>query len=292
MSCPPLTLGDGVRIGPDVAVAPGAAIGHHTHVDQGTVIGPSARLGSFVRVSSGVRVGPNAEVGDHSTLAPCCAVDGLVGRKCGLGRDVAVAAGARVVDGVQLKAGVRVGSDTPASSGSVAALTAPSAPRVSLLVSRRPRTVLGRVLALLRGALRSIRAGLAAMRTAKRLFGELSTGPLATLPGRTTQRPTEICVRMRDEDIGRHLRAAPAEAEAWLRSASAIGLTSGSPISGFGRSTHCSFRTIQGISFLAAFSKRKTGRTSPSATSTSCSDSRRFLHTLRWHCATATDTSL
>ena len=84
-----------------------------------------------------------------------------------------------------------------------------------------------------------------------------------------------ICVRMRDEDLGRHLRAAPAEAEAWLRSASAIGLTSGSPISGFGRSTHFSFQTIQGISFLAAFSKRKTGRTSPSATSTSCSDSRR-----------------
>ena len=57
LSYPPLTLGDGVRIGPAVAVAPGAAVGHGTHVDQDTVVGPSARLGSFVRVSSGVRVG-------------------------------------------------------------------------------------------------------------------------------------------------------------------------------------------------------------------------------------------
>ena len=159
LSYPPLTLGDGVRIGPAVAVAPGAAIGHGTHVDQGTVIGPSARLGSFVRVSSGVRVAPNAEVGDHSTLAPCCAVDGLVGRNCRLGRDVAVAAGARVVDGVQLNAGVRVRSDTPVSSGSLASLTTPSAPQVSHRASRRPRTVLGRVLAPLRVALRSIWPG-------------------------------------------------------------------------------------------------------------------------------------
>ena len=161
MSYPPLTLGDGVRIGPAVAVAPGAGGGHGTHVDQDTVIGPSARLGSFVRVSSGVRVAPNAEVGDHSTLAPCCAADGLVGRNCRLGRDVAVAAGARVVDGVQLNAGVRVRSDTPASSGSLAqaSLTTPSAPKVSLRASRRLRTVLGRVLAPLRVALRSIWPG-------------------------------------------------------------------------------------------------------------------------------------
>ena len=138
MSYPPLTLGDGVRIGPAVAVAPGAAVGHGTHVDQDTVIGPSARLGSFVRVSSGVRVAPNAEVGDHSTLAPCCAVDGLVGRNCRLGRDVAVAAGARVVDGVQLNAGVRVRSDTPASSGSLASLTTPSKSRTGLLVGPAP----------------------------------------------------------------------------------------------------------------------------------------------------------
>ena len=159
LSYPPLTLGDGVRIGPAVAVAPGAAVGHGTHVDQDAVIGPFARLGSFVRVSSGVRVAPNAEVGDHSTLAPCCAVDGLVGRNCRLGRDVAVAAGARVVDGVQLNAGVRVRSDTPASSGSLASLTTPSAPQVSHRASRRPRTVLGRVLAPLRVALRSIWPG-------------------------------------------------------------------------------------------------------------------------------------
>ena len=141
VSCPPLTLGDGVRIGPGVAVAPGAAVGHGTHVDQDTAIGPSARLGSFVRVASGVRVAPNAEVGDRSTLAPGCAVDGLVGRNCRLGRDVEVAAGARVADGVQLGAGERVRADTPAC-GSLASLTAPSAPQVTLRASDRPRTVL------------------------------------------------------------------------------------------------------------------------------------------------------
>ena len=159
LSCPPLTLGDRVRIGPAVVVAPGAAVGHGTEVDQDTTIGASARLGSFVRVASGVRVAPNAEVGDHSTLAPGCAVDGLVGRNCRLGRDVAVAARARVVVGAQLDAGVHVGSDTPAASGSVASLTPPSAPQVSLRASDRPRTVLGRVLAPLRVALRSIWPG-------------------------------------------------------------------------------------------------------------------------------------
>ena len=67
-----------------------------------------------------------------------------------------------------------------------------------------------------------------------------------------------ICMRVRDEDLGRHLRAAPAEAQAWLMSASAIGLTSGSPLSGSGRSTQCSLRTIQGISLFGSRSRPPT----------------------------------
>ena len=67
-----------------------------------------------------------------------------------------------------------------------------------------------------------------------------------------------ICVRMRDEDLGRHLCAAPTENQAWLRSASAIGLTSGSPLSGFGRSTQCSVQTIQGISLFGSCSRPPT----------------------------------
>ena len=57
-----------------------------------------------------------------------------------------------------------------------------------------------------------------------------------------------IYIRMRDENLGRHLGSPPTGAQAWLRSASAMGLTSGSALSGFGRSTQCSLRTIQGIS--------------------------------------------
>ena len=65
-----------------------------------------------------------------------------------------------------------------------------------------------------------------------------------------------IFVRMRDKNFGRHV-CGPL-AQAWLRSASAIGLTSGSPLSGFGSTTQRNFRTIQGISLSGSCSRRPT----------------------------------
>ncbi len=57
-----------------------------------------------------------------------------------------------------------------------------------------------------------------------------------------------ISVRMRDRDVRPQVRRPPTCAQARLRSASAMGLTSGSSTSGFGRSTQRNCRTILGIS--------------------------------------------
>lgn len=89
-------LGEGVFIGANSVIGPGAVLGDHVFVNRGATIGHDTRIGSFSRVQPGCSLGGLSRIGERVTLG----IGSVLVERLDIGDDAFVCAGSLVTTDV------------------------------------------------------------------------------------------------------------------------------------------------------------------------------------------------